>query len=59
MGREMAYERIAVIGASGRSGSALCRLLTAEGHHLVAVQREAGSAPSPCLVAEPRIAGPR
>ena len=51
-----AAERIAVIGASGRSGSALCRVLTAEGHHLVAVQRQAGSAPSPGLVAEPRIA---
>jgi len=51
-----AAERIAVIGASGRSGSALCRLLTAEGHHFVPVQRQAGSVPLPGLVAEPRIA---
>ncbi|WP_428665786.1 NAD(P)H-binding protein [Reyranella sp.] len=51
-----AAERIAVIGASGRSGSAVCRLLTVEGHHLIAVQRRAGSVPLPGLVAEPRIA---
>jgi nucleoside-diphosphate-sugar epimerase len=47
--------RIAVIGATGRSGSALCRVLTAEGHQHVAVQRQAGRVPSQGLVPKPRI----
>jgi len=51
-----AGERIAVIGASGRSGSALCRLLAAEGLHSVAVQRRSGGMPSQGLGTGPRIA---
>ncbi|MEO9191490.1 MAG: NAD(P)H-binding protein, partial [Acetobacteraceae bacterium] len=52
----MAAERVHVIGASGRSGGALCRALLGAGRVVVPVVRDAGRWAAAGLDASPRLA---